>query len=93
MHVQFVEPVNDPVKAKNYPVNDLVNEPAKRNILQHLKQNPKANYKELADKTGYLPIYFLGSRYFSMLSTNIFFVSSFDRPMPAIMVGRPSAGM
>ena len=85
MHVQFVEPANDPVKAKNDPV--------KSNILQHLKQNPKANYRELADKTGYLPIYFLGSRYFSMLSINIFFVSSFDRPMPAIMVGVPVAGM
>ena len=53
MHVQFVGPVNDPVKAKNDPVNDLVNNSLKRNILQHLKQNPKANYKELVDKTGY----------------------------------------
>jgi len=53
MHVQFVEPVNDPVKAKNDPVNDLVNNAVKRNIMQHLKQNPKANYSELADKTGY----------------------------------------
>jgi fido (protein-threonine AMPylation protein)/biotin operon repressor len=49
MHVKFVEPVNDPVKAKNDPVNDSV----KSKILQHLKQNPKANYKELADKTRY----------------------------------------
>lgn len=49
MHVQFVDPVNDPVKAKNDPVND----PVKRKILQHLKQNPKANYSELAEKTGY----------------------------------------
>jgi predicted HTH transcriptional regulator len=49
MYVQFVEPTNDPVKAINDPVND----PVKRNILQYLKQNPKANYKELADKTGY----------------------------------------
>jgi fido (protein-threonine AMPylation protein) len=49
MHVQYVEPVNDPVKAKN----DLVNDPVKRNILQYLKHNPKANYRELADKTGY----------------------------------------
>ena len=48
MHVQLVEPVNDPVKVKN----DLVNDPVKRKILQHLKQNPKANYRELADKTG-----------------------------------------
>jgi fido (protein-threonine AMPylation protein)/biotin operon repressor len=53
MHVQFVEPVNDPVKANNDPVNDLVNNAVKRNIMQHLKQNPKANYSELADKTGY----------------------------------------
>ena len=53
MHVQFVEPINDPVKAKNDPVNDLVNDSVKRSILQHLKQNPKANYSELADKTGY----------------------------------------
>jgi len=52
MHVQFVEPVNDPVKAKNDPVNDLVNDAVKRSILQHLKQNPKANYSELADKIG-----------------------------------------
>jgi predicted HTH transcriptional regulator len=49
MHIQFVDPVNDPVKAKNDPVND----PVKGNILQYLKQNPKANYRELADKTGY----------------------------------------
>ena len=48
MHVQFVDSVNDPVKAKNDPVNDLV----KRNILQYLKPNPKSNYRELADKTG-----------------------------------------
>jgi fido (protein-threonine AMPylation protein)/biotin operon repressor len=51
MHVQFTEPVNDPVKAKDDPVNDLVNDSVKRNILQHLKQNPKANYGELAAKT------------------------------------------
>ena len=49
MHVQFVEPVNDPVKVKN----DLVNDPVKRNIMQYLKQNPKAKYRELAEKTGY----------------------------------------
>jgi predicted HTH transcriptional regulator len=53
MHVQFVEPLYDPVKAKNDPVNDLVNDSAKRNILQHLNQNPKANYRELGDKTEY----------------------------------------
>jgi len=53
MHVRFVEPVNDPVKAKNDPVNDLVNNSVKKSILQHLKQNPKANYSELADKIGY----------------------------------------
>jgi predicted HTH transcriptional regulator len=49
MHVQFVEPVNDPVKTKNDPVNDLV----KRSIMQHLKLNPRANYSKLADKTAY----------------------------------------
>lgn len=49
MHIQFIKYENDPVKAKNDPVND----PVKRNILQHLKQKPKANYSELADKTGY----------------------------------------
>jgi fido (protein-threonine AMPylation protein) len=53
MHVKFVEPVNDPVKAKNEPVNDPVNKSVKSKILQHLKQNPNANYRELADKTGY----------------------------------------
>ncbi len=44
---------NDPVKTKNDPVNDLVNDLVKRNILQHLKQNTKAIYSELANKTGY----------------------------------------
>ena len=34
MHVQFIEPVNDPVKANNDPVNDLVNNAVKRNIIQ-----------------------------------------------------------
>jgi len=53
MHIQFVEPANDPVKAKNDPVNDLVYGSVKSNILQHLKQNPKANYREFANKTGY----------------------------------------
>jgi len=53
MHVKFVEPVNDLVKAKNDPVNDPVNNSLKSKILQHLKQNPNANYRELADKTGY----------------------------------------
>ena len=53
MHVQFVDLVNDPVKAKTDPVNDLVNDPVKKSILQHLKQNPKTNYSDLADKTGY----------------------------------------
>ncbi|MCX6231506.1 MAG: Fic family protein [Bacteroidetes bacterium] len=48
MHIRFVEAVIDPVKANNDPVND----PVKRNILQHLKQNQKANYSELAGKTG-----------------------------------------
>lgn len=49
MHIQFVKSTNDPVKAKN----DLVNDPVKANILQQLQQNPKANYAELAEKTGY----------------------------------------
>lgn len=49
MHVRFVESLSDPVKSKFDPVND----PVKGNILQYLKQNPKANYRELADKTGY----------------------------------------
>ena len=40
---------NDPVKLGDDLVNDLV----KRNILAYLKQNPKANYNELAEKTGY----------------------------------------
>ena len=53
MHIQYNEPVNDPVNAKNDPVNDLVNDPVKGNILQQLKQNPNANYSELANKTGY----------------------------------------
>ena len=53
MHVKFVEPLNDPVKALNDPVNDPVNNSVKSKILQHLKRNPKANYRELADKTGY----------------------------------------
>jgi len=49
MHIDFVDPVNDPVKAKNDPVN----EPVKSKILRHLKQNPKAIYSELANKTGF----------------------------------------
>lgn len=49
MHVRFVESLSDLVKSKFDPVND----PVKRNILKYLKQNPKANYRELADKTGY----------------------------------------
>lgn len=48
MHIKFVDPVNDPVKVKNDPVNESV----KSKILQHLKQNSKANYRELAGKTG-----------------------------------------
>jgi len=35
------------------PVSDPVNDLVKRNILQYLKQNPKVNYAELSDKTGY----------------------------------------
>ncbi|MDD4150514.1 MAG: winged helix-turn-helix domain-containing protein [Bacteroidales bacterium] len=53
MHILFVDPLNDPVKIKNAPVNDLVNNSVKRNILLHLKQNLKANYRELADIVGY----------------------------------------
>lgn len=45
MHIQYI----DPVKAKK----DLVNDPVKADILQQLKQNPNANYTELAEKTGY----------------------------------------
>ncbi len=56
MHVHYADTVNDLVNTKNDPVNvrnDLVNDPVKRSILHQLKQNPKANYNELADKTGY----------------------------------------
>jgi len=49
MHIQYIEPVNDPVKTKT----DLVNDPVKRNILNWLKHNPNANYNELAKKTAY----------------------------------------
>lgn len=66
MHVQFVDkesspvnadadPVNhghDPVNAGADPLNKHVNDPVKRMILQHLKENPKAIYKELAVKSG-----------------------------------------
>jgi len=41
--------VNDLVNKQN----DLVNDPVKANILHYLKQSPKANYAELAEKTGY----------------------------------------
>jgi len=47
MHIQLA----DPVKIKIDPVND----PVKSSILKHLKQTPKANYKELADNTGCSP--------------------------------------
>lgn len=56
MHIQFVELVSDPANTKNDPVkshNDLVNDPVKLSILHYLKQNPKANYNKLAEKTGY----------------------------------------
>jgi len=49
MHIQFVEPINDPVNTEC----DLVNDPVKTNILYNLKQNPHANYKELAEKSNY----------------------------------------
>jgi fido (protein-threonine AMPylation protein)/biotin operon repressor len=49
MHVQFT----DTAEVKNDPVNDPVNDLVKSNILQCLNQNTKANYRELADKTGY----------------------------------------
>lgn len=52
MHIQFIESANDPVKAVNDPLK-ATNDPVKRSILQHLQQSPKANYRELADKTGY----------------------------------------
>ncbi len=45
MHVQYL----DPVKAKN----DLVNDPVKKTILNHLQHKPTANYAELAEKIGY----------------------------------------
>lgn len=48
MHIQLADPANDPVKSKN----DLVNDPVKSSILNHLKQNPKANYIELAENIG-----------------------------------------
>ncbi|HPS83563.1 MAG TPA: Fic family protein [Bacteroidales bacterium] len=48
MHIQLADPVNDPVKSKN----DLVNDPVKSSILNHLKQNPKANYLEMAENIG-----------------------------------------
>lgn len=54
MHVQFVGATQtDPVKVKDDPENDLVNDPVKSNILYYLNQNPKSNYGELAEKTGY----------------------------------------
>jgi len=37
----------------NDPVNDPVNDSVKSKILQHLKQNPNANYSELAVKTAF----------------------------------------
>lgn len=46
MHIQLIDPVND-------LVNDPVISALKSNILNHLKQNPRANYNELAYKTGY----------------------------------------
>ena len=52
MYVQYANLVNtqnDPVKAEN----DIVNNPVKANILQQLRQNPKANYAQLAEKAGY----------------------------------------
>jgi fido (protein-threonine AMPylation protein)/DNA-binding HxlR family transcriptional regulator len=54
MHILYIDlenTQNDPVKA----INDLVNDPVKRKILNCLKQNPKANYMELATETGYSP--------------------------------------
>ncbi len=52
MHVLYSDLVNtknDPVKA----VNDLVNDPVKRNILKFIKGNFKAKYIEIATGTGY----------------------------------------
>jgi predicted HTH transcriptional regulator len=51
LHIQFIDTINtqiDLVKAVNDPVND----PVKVAIIPHLQQNPKANYTELAEKTG-----------------------------------------
>lgn len=45
MHIQYIDPVNTQ--------NDLVNDPVKANILQHLQLKPSANYVELVEKTGY----------------------------------------
>lgn len=44
MHVWIPGVENDPVKTQNDPVKKI--------IMQHLVQHPRANYKELADKSG-----------------------------------------
>lgn len=52
MQVRYIDLVNrqnDPVKA----VNELANDPVKRNILNCLQQNPKATYIEMTNDTGY----------------------------------------
>lgn len=49
LHVLYEFSENDPVKFKN----DLVNDPVKRSILKHLRQNPKANYSVLTEITGF----------------------------------------
>ena len=60
MHILYVPaPTDDPINRKNDPINtdnDPINTDdslVKRNIRYHLKQNPGANYSELAEKTGY----------------------------------------
>ena len=58
LHVHFVDPRSapvDPVKFENDLVtaqNDLVNDPVKLSILHHLMLDRKANYAELAERTG-----------------------------------------
>ncbi|MBX2930629.1 MAG: winged helix-turn-helix domain-containing protein [Chitinophagaceae bacterium] len=39
----------DPINTEN----DLVNDPVKKKIVAHLKQNPHTNYSTLAEKVGY----------------------------------------
>jgi fido (protein-threonine AMPylation protein) len=58
LHVHYVDPLTaeaDTVRAENDLVNaqnDLVNDPVDRSILHHLTLDRKANYAELAERTG-----------------------------------------